>query len=87
MLPISALRAVNARFIEKHRVIPVFGRAYTVDLYAVDIQLAGLRIPAIEVIALNGDDYPLIGRDVLNHLIITLDGIGSILRSASAHKA
>jgi len=78
MLPISVLRAVSARFIDKHRVIPVFGRAYSVDLYAVNIQLAGFHIPAVEVIALNGDDDPLIGRDVLNHLIVTLDGIGSM---------
>ena len=77
MLPIAALRA-NARFVEKHRIIPVFGRAYTVDLYAVDIYLAGFQIPAVEVVALMGNDEPLIGRDVLNHLIVTLDGIGSV---------
>ena len=78
MLPIAARRAVNARFVEKHRIIPVFGRAYTVDLYAVDIYLAGFQIPAVEVVALIGNDEPLIGRDVLNHLIVTLDGIGSV---------
>lgn len=78
MLPIAALRTVNARFIEKHRVIPVLGRAYTVDLYAVDIHLAGFHIPAVDVIALDGDDDPLVGRDVLNHLIVMLDGIGGI---------
>lgn len=78
MLPIAVLRAVNARFIEKHRVIPVFGRAYAVDLYAVDIHLAGFHMPAVEVVALKGDDEPLIGRNVLNHLIVTLDGIGGV---------
>lgn len=78
MLPISVLQSINARLIEKHRVIPIFGRAYTVDLYAVDIYLAGFHIPAVEVVALKGDDEPLIGRDVLNHLIVTLDGIGGV---------
>ncbi|MEZ4863400.1 MAG: hypothetical protein R3C14_18930 [Caldilineaceae bacterium] len=78
MFPISVLHSINARFIEKHRIIPVFGRAYTVDLYAVDVHLAGFHIPAIEVVALNSDNDPLIGRDVLNHLIVTLDGIGGV---------
>jgi len=78
MLPITILRSINARFIEKHRVVPVLGRAYTVDLYAVNIQIAGFNIPAVEVIAVKDTGDALIGRDVLNHLIITLDGIGGV---------
>lgn len=78
MLPAELLQSINARFIEKHRAVPLFGRPYTVDLYAVNMRVGGYEIHAVEVIALKGNDEPLIGRNVLNHLIVTLDGIGGI---------
>lgn len=36
------------------------------------------HIPSIQAVGIADDDEPLLGRDVLNHLIVTLDGIGGL---------
>jgi hypothetical protein len=51
-----------------------WGEAEAVSIHLVDLDVAGYRLPAIEVVA---DDYSgqvLLGRNVLNKLILLLDG-------------
>lgn len=56
----------------------VYGQVQTVSVYLVDVQIGLLLIPSIQAIGVSDDHEPLIGRDVLNHLIVTLDGIGGV---------
>lgn len=39
------------------------------------MQIGTLVLPGVRAVAIDKHDEPLIGRDVLNHLIVTLDGI------------
>ena len=51
----------------------VTGVAQMVDLYAVTIELGSQIVPAIWAIA-TLDNEVILGRDVLNQLVITLNG-------------
>ena len=78
MIPLEVLLAVDALFVE-----PKFLRGITdyrriVNIYRVNITIDGLDIPAIPVVALEDYSEPILGRDVLNQLIVTLDGIGGV---------
>ncbi|MDQ4076254.1 MAG: retroviral-like aspartic protease family protein, partial [Chloroflexota bacterium] len=70
MIPIDILRAVGARYVETRQMRGVTGVAYTVDLYLVTIQIGSHVVRGIRVVAQGAE--PLIGRDVLNQLVITL---------------
>ncbi len=78
MLPESLLARIGAIRIDRRRSRGVYGQARMGSVYLVDIQIGRLVLPSIRAIGLSDNDEPLIGRDVLNHLIVTLDGIGSV---------
>lgn len=50
------------------------GHAQTVNLYLVEVQIGSYKIPGIRAVGLKTTEA-ILGRDVLNQLIITLDGI------------
>lgn len=77
MMPLTALKAVEAEYLETKRVRGLFGHARNADLYLVDVQLGDYRVPAVRVIGVPSGETAIIGRDILNHLIVVLDGIGS----------
>ncbi|MEZ4711060.1 MAG: retroviral-like aspartic protease family protein [Caldilineaceae bacterium] len=78
VLPEDLLIRIGAERIDKRRSRGVYGYARTVNLYLVDIQIDTLLIPSVHAIGVSSEDEPLIGRDVLNHLIVTLDGISGL---------
>jgi hypothetical protein len=52
-----------------------WGRSRTVFLYTVDLEVAGSNLPGIEVIADTRGQQVLLGRNVLNRLVLLLDGV------------
>ncbi|MCE7986865.1 MAG: hypothetical protein DYG89_37300 [Caldilinea sp. CFX5] len=77
MIPLAVLRAAEAEYVVTKRVRGLFGHARNADLYFVDVQVGNYRVPAVRVIGVPPDETAIIGRDILNHLIVVLDGIGS----------
>lgn len=75
--PISLLRSVGARQIDKRWVQDLGGVRYRVPLYAVRFQLGELAM-AVEAIGREGLDEIIIGRDILNQLIVTMNGLAFI---------
>ncbi|MDM8529104.1 aspartyl protease family protein [Anaerolineales bacterium HSG24] len=73
MLPITTLQTIGARYVETRQMRGVTGVALTVDLYVVMIQIGRQVIHAIRAVATQ-DDEAIIGRDVLNQLVVTLNG-------------
>ena len=73
MLPITTLQTIGARYVETRQMRGVTGVALTVDLYVVIIQIGRQVIHAIRAVATQ-DDEAIIGRDVLNQLVVTLNG-------------
>lgn len=73
MLPIAVLEKVGARFEATQFARDFSGSAHRVDLYSASVKLAGQTF-YLRVIAQENTDEGIIGRDVLNHLAITLNG-------------
>jgi hypothetical protein len=51
-----------------------WGERIAVFTYVLDVEVAGLRLTDIEVVADTTGDEAIVGRDVLNRLRIVLDG-------------
>ncbi len=78
MLPLPILNSVSAPFSRLQGLRGIVGDWREVSLYRVTIEIASFRLPAIQVVALDPSDEAILGRDVLNQLIVTLDGIGGV---------
>lgn len=78
MLPEALLIKIGAIKVDRRRSRGVYGHVRTVSVYLADVQIGLLVIPSIQAVGISDDDEPLLGRDVLNHLIVTLDGIGGV---------
>jgi predicted aspartyl protease len=64
-----AVQAVETRFLRSQ-----WGERRPVDVYWLDVGIAGLRLPAIEIVADEYSDEIIIGRNILNKLRVLLDG-------------
>ncbi|MCX6048428.1 MAG: retroviral-like aspartic protease family protein [Chloroflexi bacterium] len=78
MIPINFLREINAPYVKRQRMRGVTGVAQQVNLYLVTIQISVHRLPAIRVIATTPGNEVILGRDVLNHLIVMLNGLAGV---------
>lgn len=76
-LPLSILRSIGARQIDRRWVQDLAGIRYSVSMYAVRLKLGPLIMP-LEVIGRQGINEVVIGRDVLNQLIVTLNGLAQV---------
>jgi len=52
-----------------------WGESRPVAVHMVDLEIAGQRLPAVEVVADDLGEDVLLGRNVLNKLILLLDGL------------
>lgn len=74
MIPRDMLKKVRARYVETRRLRGISGLGYPVKTYLVTVQIGPHTIYGIEAVAIEPKSQPLIGRDVLNQLVVTLDG-------------
>lgn len=74
MIPVRTLQQVGARRSRKALMRGVTGVGALVDLYAVAVQLGAYRQGSVEVVGVADNDEAIIGRDILNHLAVTLNG-------------
>lgn len=79
MLPIDVLTTVGARFIETRRMRGVTGHTLTVDMYLVTVQVGAYVLPGIEAIAVTEEAEAILGRDVLNQFVISLNGLAQVV--------
>lgn len=78
MLPLDVLRAVGAEYADTIRLHGTAGGVQRLDRYTVRIQIESEIVHAISAVATAEGSEPLIGRDVLNHLTVTLNGPASV---------
>lgn len=74
MLPVEVLTRIGARYVESLYMLGVAGTRMPVDLFHVTVRVGPHSVPAIRAVALNTGGEAILGRDVLNHLVVTLDG-------------
>lgn len=73
-VPLRYLEAVAARRSRRAWMSGMTGSSVLVDLYAVAIQLGPYHQGVLEVVADTLNAEAIIGRDILNHLSVTLNG-------------
>lgn len=74
IIPINYLQAIKARRTRKAWMRGTTGDRTLVDLYVIAVGVGDLKQGYHEVIGSALDDEILIGRDILNHLLVVLNG-------------
>jgi len=74
MIPLKYLQEVRARKGSRKRVHVLGNHSYVTDSYHVTLQLAGITVRLV-VLGDRLHDQVIIGRDVLNYLVVTLNGV------------
>lgn len=74
MIPVPVLEQVHARPLMEKRVRSHWGEWRQIEIFLVDLEFDGPRLPNIHVIGDEVGSEVILGRDVLNKLRILLDG-------------
>lgn len=74
MLPVDVLEIVGALYEDTVRMQGVLGDSQPVDRYTVAIRIGSLTLHGIQAVAIRAGAESIIGRDVLNTLVVTLNG-------------
>lgn len=74
MLPIDVLEAVGALYQDTVQMRGVLGESERVDRYTVGLKLGAITLHSINSVAIPAGTESVIGRDVLNQLLLTLNG-------------
>ena len=77
-IPLPILRAIKARETDDRWVRDVSGLRYPVPIYMVQLQIGEFILPSMEVVGRSGTNEVIVGRDVLNQFIVTLNGLANI---------
>lgn len=76
MIPLRTLRRIRAQYIGEARLRGVLERSQFIELYLVQLTLGPHHFRGLRVAAVPGDEA-ILGRDVLNHLEVTLNGLAN----------
>ncbi len=79
MIPQHYLQQLGARRSRKAIMRGVTGEQNLVDLYVISVRLGPYRQGFLEVVGMMDNDDSIVGRDVLNHLAIVLNGPASVV--------
>lgn len=74
IIPVHSLEEIRARRSRKMWLRGSAGGRVLVDLYQVSLQLGPFAQMFLEVVGSTQNDEVIVGRDVLNHLTVTLNG-------------
>ena len=83
LIPIVALTQVRARKGRQAWLRGMTGQRIAVDLYLISLRLGPYSQQALWVAGGISPDEIILGRDVLNHLVVTLNGLASIVEIPS----
>ena len=74
LIPIAYLRQILAPPLTDTRIRSHWGEWRSAQLFVVDVELNGLRLPSVFVVGDEQGDEIVLGRNVLNKLRLLLDG-------------
>lgn len=77
MIPIRHLKQVNAIKRQQVFIRSVSSRRVGAYLYTLSLQFAHYERQRINVVGNQDTDETILGRDILNHLVVTLDGLAN----------
>jgi len=76
--PLNLLQRIGARGTDQRWLRDSSGLRHPVLMYAVRLHIGSVAIDGVEVIGRRGTDEVIIGRDVLNHFIVTMNGLAAV---------
>lgn len=82
MLPMSVLRQIKARQVGEGVIRGVTGGSRMVGLYEVLIQIGPFVLGKFEVVGNVNESESILGRDILNQLVVTLNGLAQTVEIA-----
>jgi predicted aspartyl protease len=74
IVPVGLLDEIHAPPTVEMVIRSQWGEKHNVMMYLVDVQIGDIVLPGIEVVGDEMVDEIVVGRDVLNHLSVLLDG-------------
>lgn len=74
MLPVDMLEAIDAEYVGTVILRGTAGGRKRLDRFMVRVRIGSHLIHAVKVAASLRGSEPIIGRDILNHLVVTLNG-------------
>lgn len=74
LIPLTYLEQIEAPELDEVRLRSHWGHTTTVTTYLVDIELSTSALPGLEVVGDLYADEIVLGRDVLNRLLLLIDG-------------
>ena len=75
-VPVRILHSIGARPLDEVRLRSHWGHAVSVITYLVDVEVSATVLPTVEVASDTTNAEIVLGRDVLNHLLVLIDGPG-----------
>ena len=75
----DALQEIGARVIDRANLVGITGQPQSVDLYVITVHVGTMHLPGIKVAALPKGATGILGRDVLNQLLVHLNGPALVL--------
>jgi hypothetical protein len=79
LIPLRHLRRVGARFVDKRRIRDSANLSYLGDIHQIAIRVGPFHHARLEVIANRQSNDVILGRDVLNNMIVTLNGLAHVV--------
>ena len=76
MIPLDILVAIGARRIDTRIMRTVDGSRYRVRLFSIAVIIGPYTVHGVDAVANETTPEVILGRDVLNQLVVTLDGLG-----------
>ena len=77
-IPLPVLQEIGARDVDDRWVRDASGLRVPVTIYVVQLQIGSSVLPSVEVAGRTGSNETIIGRDVLNQFIVTLNGLANV---------
>ena len=78
MLPKRILKQLHAPLVDTRVLRTVTGLRTIVNLYRVSFRIGPYHLPNLRVVAMDSPDEAILGRDLLNQLVITLNGLAPV---------
>jgi len=79
LLSQADLRLLGADHIGWGRMVGVSGISQRIPIYTVQLSIGQINLGIVRVLGNRTNSEPIVGRDVLNQLIITLNGLAQVL--------
>lgn len=77
MIPLSILKQINARRSSQAIFRSITGASQIADIYEVSLQVGPHTFHKVRVVADRHNSMMILGRDILNHLVVTLNGLAA----------